>query len=95
MAEEGERREGEGEEMALLVFIRDNFLIFSLCAFWRLKLDPLQMRRGTDRRKVAARHASRSWGKGGEEGGGGRKEPIPTDDQRKSNRDLAGQVHTC
>lgn len=51
--------------MLLLVFIRDNFLIFFLCTFWRLKLDPLQMRRGTDQRSngkgVAARHASRPW----------------------------------
>lgn len=63
-AEEGERGKEGGTERVLLVFIRDNFLIFFLCAFWRLKLDPLQMRRGKDRRsdgKVpTARHASRS-----------------------------------
>lgn len=70
-AEEGERGKEEGMERLLLVFIRDNFLIFFLCAFWRLKLDPLQMRRGKDRRRdgkvPTARHASRSrkWKGGG------------------------------
>lgn len=82
MAEEGGRREGEGKEMVLLVFIRDNFLIFFLCAFWRLKLNPLQMRRGTGRRSsgkvVAARHASRPWERRRRRRRGGRKEPIPT-----------------
>lgn len=64
----GERargREGERErEMVPLVFIRANFLIFFLCAFWRLRLDPLQMQRGTGQRRngevPAARHASPS-----------------------------------
>lgn len=46
----------------LLVFIRANFLIFFLCAFWRLRLDPLQMQRGTGQPRngkvPAARHAS-------------------------------------
>lgn len=46
----------------LLVFIRDNFLIFFLCAFWRLRLDPLQMQRGAGQwrngKVPAARHAS-------------------------------------
>lgn len=69
MAEEGERGGGERErkreregETVLLVFIRANFLIFFLCAFWRLRLDPLQMQRGTGQRRngkvPAARHAS-------------------------------------
>lgn len=70
MAEEGVKggggvREREREierETVLLVFIRANFLIFFLCAFWRLRLDPLQMQRGTGQPRngkvPAARHAS-------------------------------------
>ena len=59
---EGEREREKERETVLLVFIRANFLIFFLCAFWRLRLDPLQMQRGTGQRRngkvPAARHAS-------------------------------------
>lgn len=59
---EEERERETGKETVLLVFIRANFLIFFLCAFWRLRLDPLQMQRGTGQRRngkvLPARHAS-------------------------------------
>lgn len=46
--ERAKDRESKRErESVLLVFISANFLIFFLCAFWRLRLDPLQMQRGT------------------------------------------------
>lgn len=60
--EKEEEEEEEKKETVLLVFIRANFLIFFLCAFWRLKLDPLQMRRDTGQwrngKVPTVRHAS-------------------------------------
>ncbi len=73
-------------ETVLLVFIRANFLIFFLCAFWRLRLDPLQMQRGAGQpgngKVPAVRHASPPE----EEEGEGHNTQINNKTERKRDR---------